>query len=183
MGPLIARLAGASQYQLSLRPGRNGWTLTSPLPHEWLRRGLSGWCPRVCVLHAESGRYFVRPGTRYLRTVLRAIQPSRHEAFHGCPIRQERLRRLRPFLERERSCFQPVGAELLFTLALRLEAVQFQRRPDKLWCHLANDFDKLWEKVPLFALNMEAWQSDVLKVLCTPVSLSQELGTLSDKES
>ena len=182
MVPLVARLSGASQYQLSLRPGRNGWTITSPLPHEWLRRGLSGWCPRVCVLHAESGRYFVRPGTRYLRTVLRTVRPDRQEVFHGCPIRQERLRRLRPFLERTAGRFQPLGAELLFTLALRLEAVQFQKRPEKLWSHLAHDFDKLWERVPLFALNLEVWQAEVLKVLCAPVSAGQELGTISPKE-
>lgn len=181
-GPLVARLSGASQHQLSLRPGRNGWTITSPLPYEWLRRGLSAWCPRVCVLHAESGRFFVRPGTRYIRHVLRAIRPAYHEAFHSCPVRQERLRRLRPFLDRTASRVQPMGAELLFTLALRLEAAKFQSKPDKIWRHLSKDFDRLWATVPLFALNLEVWQAEVLKVLCAPVSATQELGTISDKD-
>ena len=182
MSPLIARLAGASQFQLSLRPGRNGWTITSPLPHEWLRKGLRAWCPRVCVLHADSGRFFVRPGTRYLLRVLRTWRPAGHEAFYGCPLRRERLRRLRPFLDHTQSHFQPMGSECLFTLALRLEALRYQKTPDKIWRHLARDFDKLWETVPLFALRLEPWQSQVLKVLCAPVSDSQELGTISDKD-
>ncbi|MFA7479842.1 MAG: hypothetical protein WC314_05000 [Vulcanimicrobiota bacterium] len=180
--PLLSRLSRASRYQLSLGPGRLGWIVTSPLPLEWLRSALARWCTRVEVIHRESGRFFLQPGRAYFSRVLAQREAIAGSGFHDCPKRCERLRRLRPFLAKS-GPRQTLGVDLFRALALRLEALAVQQEQDKLWQHMACDFDRLWESVPLYALRLERWQIRVLALLCEPVSGYQEPGRVEIKEA
>lgn len=174
--PLVARLVQASRYQISLRPGRTGWSLTSPLPHSWIRARLRRWADRVTPLHRESGRFFVRPNKIYLSHTLSTVTVPFKEGFHDCPVRRERLRRLRALVSLQPSEFQPLANRHFLSLALRLEATGFKSDPDPLWRHISKDFDKLWAEVPLFALGFEPWQRQVLDLLSKPVSSNLYVG-------
>jgi hypothetical protein len=178
--PLMARLVKAEKYQISLRPGRWGWSLTSPLTLHQVRWGLEPWAARVIALHEPSGRYLVQPSKSYFTRVLRPVRYCR--AFHGCPVRAERMRRLRPFLTRVGNSPQPRGTEFFLALALRIEAMGMKGESAALWRHLSHDFDKLWTDVPLFGLGLEPWQRLVLNLLCHPVSASLDLGKVTYKE-
>jgi hypothetical protein len=170
----MARLVAADQFQLSLRPGRSGWNVTSPLPLGLVRLGLEAWTDRVLALHEPSGRYFVQPNKRYFNRVLSPVEFW--SEFHDCPVRRERLRRLQPFLDRQQSAGQPLGWEYFLPLALRLEAILFTAQPEALWRHIGQDFDRLWDRVPLFSSVLEPWQVLVLNLLSHPVSTTIVLG-------
>ena len=178
--PLVARLVKAEKVQISMRPGRVGWSLTSPLSLQQVRICLQNWAPRVVPLHQPSGRYFVQPSQRYFQRVLRPV--PYHKEFHGCPVRSERMRRLRPFLERDAKGPRCRGGGSFGPLALRLEALATGRGSQALWRHVGHDFDELWARVPLYAVKLEPWQRLVLNLLCYPVSSTPELGKGTYKE-
>lgn len=81
--------------------------------------------------------------------------------------RKERLRRLKPFLEREAARVpEPASRQdLFFRLALRLEAIPHSSKPQRLWVHCAGDFDEIWKVVPLFSLRLTPFQKAVLASL------------------
>lgn len=171
---LLARLAESDRATLSLRPGRLGWLVTSPLDLSVLRMRLRAWTRRVVPVHAASGRYFLEPNNRYLWMILSRVEAQRHGSFHDEPVRRERLRRLAPFLQPYPVWQSGRGAGEYRRIALRLIEGSSS---EALWKHLAHDFDKLWAEVALMAGGFEPLQKEVLRHLCEPVLIENGMGT------
>ena len=101
----------------------------------------------------------------YFRRALRGLRLDLPENFLT-PRRRERLRRLRPFLRVK--AHQPdhrSESRLFHSLALRLDGLSDAVKPEKIWKHVGHDFDRLWKRAPLFAVELTGFQVDVLKAL------------------
>ena len=164
--PWLARIAELEgEARLSFKDGRRGWLVTTPLDLFSLRRRLGRYCPRINAIHASQGRFFIEPGSRYFRRALPTFEIRLADSFLT-PQRVERLRRLKPFL-RVKSLQPHLRSEphLFHALALRLDGLSGSRHPHKMWKHVADDFDRLWRKAPLFAIGLTELQVNVLKTL------------------
>lgn len=128
---------------------------------ESLRIALGRRCRRVCVVHQPAGRYFVEPSCGWLVSLLGTAcwQP-----FDFGAVRLERLRRLAPFLNAPAGAHQPAGRSAFYRLALRLEALSREHHPG-LVRHSLEEFDGVWQRVPLFAVTLDSLQKEVLRSL------------------
>jgi hypothetical protein len=164
--------SGASR-RTSFTKNRLGWIVRTQLNQETLRQRFYPWASRIVSVHGGSGTYFVRPNSRYFLRVLRPTSSwdSLGETLRACPVREDRLRRLRPFLRPAANLKSGQGKErLIFGLALRLvEEALTGGNSQKLRTHLASDFDRLWASVPLFSVNLSPLDVQVLEILCDSV--------------
>lgn len=150
--------------------GRCGYILTSSIDFLLFRRRTNLWSRRSYVIHEKSRRYFIEPNLRYYRSSL-GRTPSTiwrgAETFFDCAYRRDRLRRLRPFLRRRLELKSSYRASLwIRRIALRLDYLSDAELSEKMWIHMAADFDDFWSQVPLFATEFSPFAQDLLKHFC-----------------
>lgn len=162
----LAALLGAEQVSLSVIPGRTGWVLTTAYDLQTLRCAGGRWLRRVVPIHADRGRFFVEPQAGYLLKSLNAGPVGLDEELYRCPMRVDRLRRLQSVLKGRTPDDRNAPAPTLFRLALRLEWSARRQLGVKFWKHTAGDFDRVWQKVALYARPLHPLEHRVLTLLC-----------------
>lgn len=170
---LLTLLGEGGSLKPSFKGHRRGFLIRSHLSYPLLRQRLVPLFGDRLVEISPSKPVvaFLEPSAAYLSRSLgqlqafdllcRQAQGIRQADFFS-PQRMDRFRRLPACLS---GGSHPPAAPGFSILALRLEGLPWTPRPDRQWLHLAEDFDRLWQTVPLSNVSLRGWQRASLEFL------------------